>query len=70
MRVPVLILMLAALAAAGCASLHDAGWTGEGAEPFDGARAACEAEAVATPAGDARTRAFEACMAGKGWHRR
>ena len=35
MRVPVLILMLAALAAAGCASLHDAGWTGEGAEPFD-----------------------------------
>jgi hypothetical protein len=60
----------AALSLAACASLHDAGWQGSGAEPFDGAKGACESEAAATPAGDARVAAFDACMAGKGWHRR
>lgn len=62
------IMILAALAA-GCASLHDAGWSGSGAEPFDAAKAACEAEAAAKPAGAARTEAFEACMAARGWRR-
>jgi hypothetical protein len=61
--------MLAALAAAGCASLHDAGWTGEGAEPFDSAKTACDAEAATRPEGAARTEAFEACMVAKGWRR-
>ena len=62
-------VILAALAATGCATVRDRGWQGSGAEPFDGAKTACEAEAAAQPAGAARTAAFEACMAGKGWHR-
>lgn len=62
-------LILAACAVAGCATLHDRGWQGSGAEPFDGAKAACEAEAAAKPEGTARTEAFEACMARQGWHR-
>lgn len=64
---------IAALVAAGCAStgaVDARGWSGEGAEPFDGARAACEADAAAMPAGEARRVAFETCMARKGWHRR
>lgn len=52
----------------GCASVGDAGWRGEGAEPFDGARKACEAEAAPAPKAE-RTAKFEACMAGRGWHR-
>jgi hypothetical protein len=67
MRLSFLIVL--ALAAAGCATLHDRGWQGSGAEPFDGAKAACEAEAAAKPEGAARTEAFEACMAAKGWRR-
>ena len=65
-----LAMLFATLALAGCASLHDAGWKGTDAEPFDGARAACESEAASTPEGAARAAAFDACMAGKGWHRR
>ena len=52
----------------GCASIGDPGWHGEGAEPFDGAKAACESEAAATAKAE-RTASFEACMAGRGWHR-
>lgn len=63
-------MIAAALSLAACASLHDAGWKGTDAEPFDGARAACESEAAAAPAGEGRTAVFDACMAGKGWHRR
>ena len=58
----------AVLLLAGCASLRDDGWRGEGAEPFDGARAACESEAAATPKAE-RGAAFEACMARHGWRR-
>ena len=64
-----LSILIAGLALAGCASLHDAGWKGTDAAPFDGAKAACEAEAAASPEGAARAEAFDACMAGKGWHR-
>lgn len=60
--------MLACLLAA-CATTHDAGWHGSGAAPFDAAKAGCEYESLAQPAGDARTQAFEACMAARGWHR-
>lgn len=63
---PVLaVLVLAALAA--CAT-HVPGWRGAGAEPFDGAKAACEAE-VAGVAPSKRDDAFEACMATRGWTR-
>ena len=61
-------LLLACLAAA-CATTSGGGWRGEGAQPFDGARAQCEADASDQPAGAARTAAFEACMAEQGWHR-
>ncbi len=44
----------------GCAA-SEPGWTGSG-EPFDGAKAACEASTT-TNAG------FEACMLEKGWRR-
>jgi hypothetical protein len=66
-RLPILIL--AAACATGCASLHEGGWNGTGAEPFDGAKAACESAAAAKPEGAERDAAFDACMAGKGWHR-
>jgi hypothetical protein len=52
------LLLLAA-----CASVNDAGWTGSGAEPFDGALAACQSQANGDEA------ALEACMASKGWTR-
>lgn len=52
---------------AGCAT-HDPGWRGAGAEPFDGAKAACEAEVAGVAAHD-RAAAFEACMARRGWTR-
>lgn len=63
----VMMFMLAALAS-GCASMGHEGWQGAGAQPFDGAKTRCEAEAAAS-AGDARTAAFEACMESQGWHR-
>ena len=65
------LALLAMLAVAGCATVDGGrGWSGDGAQPFDGARAACEAEAAAKPAGAERTQALDACMAAKGWHRR
>jgi hypothetical protein len=65
-----LSILIAGLALGGCASLHDSGWKGTDAAPFDGAKAACEADASAIPAGRERTASFEACMAARGWHRR
>jgi hypothetical protein len=62
------IPMLAGLLAA-CATTHDKGWQGSGAKPFDTAKAGCESESLAQPAGDLRTQAFETCMATQGWHR-
>jgi hypothetical protein len=56
----VLMLSLAA-----CASFGDDGWSGAGAEPFDGARESCAAQAGADTGA-----AFEACMSEKGWTRR
>lgn len=60
---------LAALLAAGCATTDARGWSGDGAEPFDSARAECEADAGSQLPGVAHTAAFEACMAARGWHR-
>ena len=69
-RIP--LILFATLSVAGCATtaVDGRGWSGNGAEPFDGARTACEAEAAAAPAGAERTASFETCMAAKGWHRR
>lgn len=54
-----------------CASMGDnGGWHGENAQPFDAARDKCETESASVPKGEARRQAFEACMAGQGWHRR
>lgn len=58
----------AALAASGCIAVshtthREHGWSGENAEPFDGALAACEA-AHSLP------RDIDACMAAKGWTRK
>jgi hypothetical protein len=58
------LLAGAIFALAACASVNDAGWAGENAQPFDSARAACEIEAQGT-----RGAEFEACMASKGWTR-
>lgn len=52
---------------AACATM-DEGWHGVGAEPFDGARNACESETAATLKAE-RDAAFDACMARRGWHR-
>jgi hypothetical protein len=54
---------------AACASMSDNGWQGDNAQP-DAAKEKCESEAASVPKGDARKQAFEACMAGQGWHRR
>jgi hypothetical protein len=72
MRQRTALALLATLSVAACATtaVDGRGWSGDGAEPFDGARTACEAEAASKPAGPERTASFEACMAGKGWHRR
>jgi len=54
----------------GCATYGDrGGWSGENAEPFDGALAACERESEARPKPE-RAAVVEACMARRGWHRR
>lgn len=58
------LLIGAIFALTACASVNDEGWTGANAEPFDGARAACAAEAQS-----ASGAAFEACMAERGWTR-
>lgn len=63
-------LPLSLIVLAGCASggMHP-GWTGEGAEPFDGARDACKSQSEAIPAAAEREKAFEACMQARGWRR-
>jgi len=59
------LVFSALLFVSACASVSDdGGWTGNGAQPFDGARAACQVETQATEGAQ-----FEACMAGKGWTR-
>ncbi|MFT3806297.1 hypothetical protein [Arenimonas sp.] len=66
----ILLLPVFLLCVAGCATggMHP-GWTGEGAEPFDGARDACRAQADAVTAASEREKAFEACMEARGWRR-
>ncbi len=58
------LLAGAIFALTACASVNDEGWTGQNAQPFDSARAACDIEAQAP-----RGAEFEACMASKGWTR-
>lgn len=72
MRHRTVLALLATLSVAACATtaVDGRGWSGNGAEPFDGARTACEAQSASTPAGPERTASFETCMAAKGWHRR
>ena len=65
----VLLVVAVALQLGGCATSDSRGWSGEGAVPFDLAQSTCETEAAAQPVGDARDKAFETCMAGKGWRR-
>lgn len=61
--------LLVPLAFAGCATVHDGGWQGRDAEPFDGAHEACIAEVADLPHGAERDSAFEACMERRGWRR-
>lgn len=61
------LMLPLSLVLAGCAT-HDPGWRGTDAEPFDDAKAACEAE-VAGLSAAAREAAFESCMAKRGWTR-
>ena len=64
------LMFTLAVLVGGCASMGSEGWQGAGAQPFDAAKTHCEADAAAhADAGDARTAAFEACMASQGWHR-
>ncbi|MEQ1490975.1 MAG: hypothetical protein ABL932_10550 [Terricaulis sp.] len=58
--------MLISAAVAGCASVGEdnGGWTGNGAEPFDGAVTECQAREQQSHGPE-----FEACMATKGWTR-
>jgi hypothetical protein len=62
------IAVASALLAAACATVHDPGWRGRGATPFDTAQAECRGE-VAAAAPDGRDALFTACMARYGWHR-
>ena len=70
-RIFVLVAATAALATSACITVIDAdlddhvNWSGENAQPFDGARNACRDSAGR----DERSDAFAACMAGKGWTR-
>lgn len=51
-----------------CASHHEPGWRGQGAQPFESAHRQCEAEA-ATVAESERESRMQACMAARGWTR-
>ena len=62
-----LLPFLLPLSLAACVT-HDPGWRGGNAEPFDGAKAACEDEIAVLPAAE-REAAFEACMEKRGWVR-
>lgn len=63
--VPLLVLGMTACASGG---MHP-GWTGQGAEPFDGAKQTCRTQADAVPAAAEREKAFETCMESRGWRR-
>lgn len=67
-NVHLLPLFLVCLGACATGGMHP-GWTGKDAEPFDGARDACKAQADAIPASAERDKAFEICMESRGWHR-
>ena len=66
-----LLILAAALGASACVTIIDAdghdsvSWSGENAQPFNGARDECRRE---TRQGQ-RSDAFRNCMAGKGWTR-
>lgn len=69
-RLIVLAAITASLMTSACITVIDAdddhiGWTGENAQPFDGARDACRETAGTNQS----SRAFESCMAAKGWTR-
>lgn len=70
-RLFVLVAAATALSTSACITVIDAdmddhiGWTGQNAQPFDGARDACR---TATGRNE-RSDAFAACMADKGWTR-
>lgn len=69
-RLPILVPAVSAvLLVAACATMHDPGWRGQNATPFDTARARCTAEASGAEAGTARDARFTDCMARHGWHR-
>jgi hypothetical protein len=59
---------IAMLALSACATSNP-GWSGEGAVPFDGALAACEADVSAIAEEPVRMARLEECMAAKGWTR-
>jgi len=66
---PIIACLAAAAALAGCATTHDAGWTGKGAMPFDTAQSDCDAKTKDLPAGNQREAAFDQCMEEHGWRR-
>lgn len=64
----VLAAAAAALSTSACVTVIDANddpinWTGQNAQPFDGARDAC----IRSHGTDQHSSAFRACMADKGW---
>jgi hypothetical protein len=61
------VLSLLWLGVSACAS--DPGWSGQGARPFDEAKAYCEAQLVGTTNARSRELAREECMAAQGWRR-
>ncbi len=58
------LLASAACATTGSSGVDARGWTGQGAQPFDAAQAACRSVSA-----DERSPAFTTCMAEKGWTR-
>ena len=54
---------------AACATTDEPGWQGSAATPFDTARRHCEAQVVRQMTDMQKDAAFDACMAGQGWHR-
>ncbi len=57
------LVLAVPVALAGCATVHEPGWQGRDATPFDTAERECRAVAAAD------TAAFERCMAQHGWTR-
>jgi hypothetical protein len=59
------LLLICAVAGLAACAHGESGWSGQNAQPFDGAQRECRASTRHSH----DSTAFQACMESKGWHR-